>query len=420
MILVINYANEPFRQAQIICTAAAQYFGADKVLEYSPKNIPLDFYAAHKDILDQPRGNGYWLWKPFIVLDALNKVNDGDYVFYMDSGSSLVDDVHLLINAMEQAKTNIMVFVGPEIEKVWTKRDAFILMDCDSPEYADTPQIGATYVLLKKCNESIEFVKQWLHYMTDARIVTDMPNQMGKENYPEFMENRHDQSCLSLLVKKHKLPLFRNPSEYGLNLKSFSEDVISRSSSYSQITYSHRRKDWTINSIEYLKLYPQKPNVFQAISSVLYLMHEKLYNEALSVLLRISEKNMKGGGLDQPSYVWSDLMKILYLSNEAGVVRGQTIEHLVYVIMLHIFNKNVPVLVLIESIDVAKRLENKTGEIEVNLRNRIINYAISLVQQVINNPNTAAWLKNSVNDILKYLVQAGYIKLNPPSVNQKE
>ncbi|MBR1857911.1 MAG: hypothetical protein IJ797_00245 [Selenomonadaceae bacterium] len=104
-------------------------------------------------------------------------------------------------------------------------------------------------------------------------------------------------------------------------------------------------------------------------------------------------------------------MKILYLSEEAGVVRGQAIEHQVYVIMLQVFNKNVPILMLIESIEVAKRLENKTGEIELNLRNRIISYAVSLVQQVINNPNTAAWLKNSVNDILKYLVQAGYVQI---------
>ena len=49
-----------------------------------------EFYQQQKHILDQPRGNGYWLWKPYIIYDAVCRANPGDIIFYMDCG----DDYH--------------------------------------------------------------------------------------------------------------------------------------------------------------------------------------------------------------------------------------------------------------------------------------------------------------------------------------
>ena len=279
MLTVINYADIKYRQAQIMCTKSAKYFGADQVWEYSPESIPEDFRQAHKEILSMKRGNGYWLWKPLIILDALEKVNEGDYVFYIDAGAAVVDDIHHLINAMNNADANIMTFVGSAIEKVWTKRDAFLLMDCDSPEYTDTPQISAT------CNESIEFVREWLRYMTDARIVTDQPNQLGQPNYPEFRENRHDQSVLSLLAKKHKLPLFRYPS--SPSNAGYPKDVAERSP-YPKITDSHRRRYWMMTAGEYLKLNSRKTTTERGLECVFVLITEKLYSEALVMLHKIA------------------------------------------------------------------------------------------------------------------------------------
>ena len=92
MILCINYADEKFRPWQQLQTATAYHFGADKVREYSPKDIPADFYEKNKFILDQPRGAGYWLWKPLIIKDALSNVDEGDYVFYVDSGAFYINN----------------------------------------------------------------------------------------------------------------------------------------------------------------------------------------------------------------------------------------------------------------------------------------------------------------------------------------
>jgi hypothetical protein len=92
-------------------------------------------------------------------------------------------------------------------------------MDCDYPEYWHGPHCDAAFSLWKKCDKSIKFLNDWLNYGTDERILTDIPNTCGKENFPEFAEHRRDQSILSLLAQKNKISLYRMPTQYGNHYK---------------------------------------------------------------------------------------------------------------------------------------------------------------------------------------------------------
>ncbi len=67
---------------------------------------------------------------------------------------------------------------------------------------------------------------------------------MGKENYPGFVENRHDQTALSIIAKKHHLGYYRDPSQWGNDISKWPEDIIKRSD-YPQIWYSTRDKSIT-------------------------------------------------------------------------------------------------------------------------------------------------------------------------------
>ena len=73
---------------------------------------------------------------------------------------------------------------------------------------------------------------------------------MGLPNYPEFIDNRHDQTVLSLLSKKWGISAFRDPSQYGNNTEKFSQEVIERSS-FPQIFDHHRNGSITTNYIIY-------------------------------------------------------------------------------------------------------------------------------------------------------------------------
>ena len=76
-------------------------------------------------------------------------------------------------------------------------------MNVDTPYYYDTRQYMAGIQIYRKTKYTIKFIQEWLHYCQDARIITDDQNTMGKENYPGFRDNRHDQTVLSLLIKKY-------------------------------------------------------------------------------------------------------------------------------------------------------------------------------------------------------------------------
>ena len=206
MKLLINYANRPFKTSQKINSATGLRLAHfDKVISYSPKDIDRNFYRRNRKILSQRRGNGYWLWKPYFIRKSLDLLDEGDLLFYSDSDAVFLSSIQPFTQAMEEANQQLLPFsVWKNLpEKTWTKRDAYILLGCDEPKYADSPQMVGGFHLWRKSKFATDFADEWLRYAQDERAITDMPNRLGKPNYPEFREHRHDQSIFSLLVKKH-------------------------------------------------------------------------------------------------------------------------------------------------------------------------------------------------------------------------
>ncbi|MBP0902859.1 hypothetical protein ACFSKN_07550 [Mariniflexile gromovii] len=216
MITVVNFADKKFRGKQKWSSFTAKVFGkVDRVIEYSPEDIEKSQWDLHASSLKYSKGFGNYFWKPYLVNKALKEVKEGEYLLSADSGSIFIKSVLPLVKHLEKSKKNILCFRLLLIEKQWTKKDAFILMDCDSPEYTNTPQITSTFVLVKKCKESIDFIKDWEKYSRDSRILSDDPSVLGAD-YPEFIQNRHDQTILSLLSKKHGNVLIEGDmSDYG-------------------------------------------------------------------------------------------------------------------------------------------------------------------------------------------------------------
>lgn len=240
MIIAANYADKKFRRAQRLNSQTAKQWGADRVLEYTDKDIDPEFRAANKAILDNPKGGGYYLWKPYVFYKAYQELSEGDYLIYTDAGSVYVDEIQKLIDCMEREQVNIMIFCleNERLERRHTKRDAFILTGCDAPRFADTPQSIGGYMVCKKSRDVEEFFKEVLRYAQDIRIISDNPNTLGKDNYPDFESHRHDQSVISLISKKRGIKRFRDPSQYGI-INHYPPDVEKRST-YPQIIDSHR------------------------------------------------------------------------------------------------------------------------------------------------------------------------------------
>ena len=254
MILVINYSDDRFREARDYNSYTAVRYGkADSVLEYTPDNLPKEIKGKFPkwSVQNDKIIGRYGLWRPYIVLDALSKVNYGDYVCYSDAGLYFIKPIQFLIDSMEKHNQDIMVFGLPFIEKQWTKRDVFVFLHADIPEIVDSNQIMSTIFIIKKTEHSICFFEKYKKVAEDMpELFTDEDNCLGKNNYSEFIENRHNQSVLSVLAKKEKLEVFKDPSEFGIKPKLYKYSVphsiycehIYSNSDYPQIIVHHRSK----------------------------------------------------------------------------------------------------------------------------------------------------------------------------------
>jgi len=217
---LISYATGQFLKSQKQLEKSAYRFNIDKVINYSDNNIKgTQFYIENQHILDQKRGSGYWLWKPYLILETLKKIQDNDYLIYSDAGIEIIEPLDILFKLCEENK-GILLFDNSNLKNSeWTKRDCFILMGLDSPEYANGEQITASFICLKKNEFILSLVQEWLNFCCNPNILTDIPNTCEEKNYSGFRSHRHDQSVLSLLAIKYKIELYRDPSRWGNSRK---------------------------------------------------------------------------------------------------------------------------------------------------------------------------------------------------------
>ena len=204
-IVAISYGNEQYqRQLEINKKSALEVGNVNEYYSFGPDNIELEFRNKNKEILSRERGNGYWLWKPYFILKTLKeKLNEGDYLIYTDAGILYMNSTWKIINFMKEQKAEIWAIQLDLIEKQYSKRDAFVLLGADMPFFTDTPQYMAGIQIYQKSKYTEKFLEEVLYYSQDKRIITDDPNTLGLDNYNGFIENRHDQTIFSLLIKKY-------------------------------------------------------------------------------------------------------------------------------------------------------------------------------------------------------------------------
>jgi len=233
----INYANGRYLKAQEYCSQSAKAVGFDEVISFSINDIDRDFLEKNIKILSQPRGAGYWIWKPYFIKKTLEKINDGDLLVYSDSGSYYQNSVQPLIDLIKKEKTGVLSFeLKGLLEKTYTKKDTFVLMGLDDPKYSESSQREATYIWLIKNDFTVKLINEYLEFAQDERIITDLASQ--NENHPEFQDHRHDQSIWSLLCKKYDITPHRLISQHGAHLvNDFPNDT------YGQIAMHHRNSN---------------------------------------------------------------------------------------------------------------------------------------------------------------------------------
>lgn len=203
----VSFADSRMRGSLSRLRRQAKIFGflPERTLIIDEQGLDADFRLAMKDrLVFGSRGFGYWCWKPQSVLQAFGKMKDGEVLVYADAGCHLnrKGRERLLAYLPLVEDQGIGLFRLRQKERQWTKGDLFDYFKVrGNPAVTDSGQIVGGVFLAKK-TECIETLfRQHLKLLQmHTHLVDDTPSVAP--NFPDFRENRHDQSAFSLRCKQ--------------------------------------------------------------------------------------------------------------------------------------------------------------------------------------------------------------------------
>lgn len=202
----ITYGNEAYRKTRTrIANEARNSSFFNKVLLFTPEDLPPSFRHHFREILPMSRGGGYWVWKYYIMSQAMDALDWGDFLIYMDADCTLnpsakprFDDYLRLINV---SRTGILSVSYIEPERYWTNDRLFREMGLlHNNKFYDSIHLISGVMLFQKTEATMQMLRMWKSVIySDPYISTDEYN--NRTTRPEFREHRHDQSVLSLIRK---------------------------------------------------------------------------------------------------------------------------------------------------------------------------------------------------------------------------
>ena len=167
----------------------------------------IDIHLGNRNrsfIQQNPRGYGYWIWKPFVIQLALQRLPEGTHLLYLDAGCELnpqgFERLCLLYDHLTDA--TLVAFQIDEDAAKWTKADTLkhLGIDPQSPQ-VHFKQLSGGNILIKNSIESRRFIGIWqsLCEFDNYSLLDDSPSKIP--NHPSFKEHRHDQAIFSLLAQ---------------------------------------------------------------------------------------------------------------------------------------------------------------------------------------------------------------------------
>lgn len=210
-IYLCSFGDSRYLRSRERLISQASSFGIfQDIFIYNEHELGNSFTKEFKTYL-QPgsRGYGYWVWKPYIILESLKKIKENDILLYLDMGCHLNSKgKKRFLDYWSLSRKNesgfVVIDLEPEkIERKWTKRDILEYFGVTNDLLiTDTPQLQAGIIFIRKNQKTVHLIQEWMNiYHSHFHLIDDSPSVLP--NLADFQECRHDQSLLSVLLKIH-------------------------------------------------------------------------------------------------------------------------------------------------------------------------------------------------------------------------
>lgn len=213
--LVLYSNGEPYGTTKKLSIETIPSFTSRKVIihDYNLEKIKeLDWFVLLKDLplLGGCIRDGYYnAWKPLIVRDVFNQMEDNDILYYVDCSSYNVEgftqNIDRLLEVTDQLGA-VAGSIGYDVRNnsfnccdnidVWNK----IIPNNNNSIYLDLMHVLNSWFLLKKNNTNKMFVDEWVYF-----------SFYKDEDFTNPLLTYHhtvDQSIFNILTIKYKLHSF--------------------------------------------------------------------------------------------------------------------------------------------------------------------------------------------------------------------
>lgn len=165
-----------------------------------------DFWKQHGNFLESnPRGYGFYLWKPYIIKRQLDKMAEGDILVYADAGCTInPNGLPRFLEYIKMLETNpekygLISFQMIHLEELkYSKRLLLETMDATDTMIITGQCVGGIQIIKKNAHSSM-IINEWWNLASQYPLINDTRNI---NEYGQFIDHRHDQSIYSLVVKK--------------------------------------------------------------------------------------------------------------------------------------------------------------------------------------------------------------------------
>lgn len=222
----LSFGNEKFKKSRVRIAEEAKSLNifdniniqTEEICNEEPYKSVICNITKNKNY--EGRGFYWYTWKPYIIYKTLKTLEEGDILFYCDSGMTIFNSQNTLqqfqylfdtVQNKEKCPSSIITFIttGPPKERLEFMYNIVQVFKYFKVENNDdiikTQQCQAGISVFLKCDTSMKIVEEWFklsrtnpeYFCGDDRFC-DLKKD---KQMPGFRDHRHDQSIWSILCK---------------------------------------------------------------------------------------------------------------------------------------------------------------------------------------------------------------------------
>jgi hypothetical protein len=215
ILLTFGAGSNGYREsAKRLAKQAVETKMFDSALAFDERELAArypEFWNENEHFMKQnPKGFGFWIWKPYIILQTIKNLEPGWGVAYLDAGCILNPNSNSLAR-LETYKEHALTHSvwATELKSkdqddfsnsAWCKSDALTYLEANET-ISRMNQVQGGICMFSNDEKALKLLESWHaasiadghHYLDDSVSKT--------KNAANFIEHRHDQALFSVLFR---------------------------------------------------------------------------------------------------------------------------------------------------------------------------------------------------------------------------